>query len=76
MDRDEFNSLLKQANISKKEFCALIDLNYETVNTWGSSNINIPKWVKSWLENYTKAKISDDIIKAVKPYIECNEKKA
>jgi len=75
MNRDEFNSLLEQAHISKKEFCELIDLNYATVNTWGSSNINIPRWVKSWLENYIKAKISDDIIKAVKPFVDCADEK-
>jgi len=54
MDRKEFNLLLKNANLSKKEFCEIIGLNYNTVNTWGSSKINIPKWVKSWLENYIK----------------------
>ena len=61
MEREEFNELLRQANLSKKEFCEIIDLNYSTVNTWGSSNINIPKWVKSWLENYIKAKSYADI---------------
>ena len=61
MNREEFNNLLKQANLSKKEFCEFIDLNYNTVNTWGSSKINIPKWVKSWLENYIKSKSYEDI---------------
>ncbi len=69
MDREEFNVLLEKANLSKKEFCQIIDLNYSTVNTWGSSSINIPKWVKSWLENYIKAKDMDNIVEAVKPYI-------
>lgn len=69
MDREEFNTLLEKANLSKKDFCQIIDLNYNTVNTWGSSNINIPKWVKSWLENYIKAKDMDNIVEAVKPYI-------
>ena len=61
MNREEFNSLLKEADLTKKEFCNLIDLNYSTVNTWGSSKINIPKWVKSWLENYIKSKSYEDI---------------
>jgi len=61
MNREEFNNLLKKANLTKKEFCNLIDLNYSTVNTWGSSKINIPKWVKSWLENYIKSKSYEDI---------------
>ena len=69
MDREEFNALLEKANLSKKEFCEIIDLNYSTVNTWGSSSINIPKWVKSWLDNYIKAKDMDKVVEAVKPYI-------
>lgn len=69
MDRKIFNDLLKSANLSKKDFCDIIGLNYATVNTWGSSNINIPIWVKSWLENYIKAKDIDKIAETVKPYI-------
>lgn len=61
VDREEFNALLEKANLSKKDFCQIIDLNYSTVNTWGSSSINIPKWVKSWLENYIKAKSYNDV---------------
>ena len=56
MTREEFNTLLLKANLSKKEFCQIIELNYNTVNTWGSSKVNIPKWVKSWLENYIEKK--------------------
>lgn len=69
MDREEFNTLLEKANLTKKEFCQIIDLNYNTVNTWGSSSINIPKWVKSWLDNYVKAKDMDKVVEAVKPHI-------
>lgn len=61
MDREEFNRLLVEANLSKKGFCKIIELNYNTVNTWGSSKVNIPKWVKSWLENYIKAKSYNDV---------------
>ncbi len=74
MNREEFKKLLIKANISKKEFCSLIDLNYNTVNTWGSSKINIPKWVKSWLENYIKAKDIDKVAETMRPYIDCGEK--
>ena len=73
MERDEFNKLLEEAEISKKEFCDIIGLNYNTINTWGSSNIKIPKWVKSWLENYIKAKDIDKVAKTLKPYINCDE---
>ena len=61
MNRDEFNNLLNKANLTKKEFCNIIELNYATINTWGSSKINIPKWVKTWLENYIKAKSYNDV---------------
>ena len=74
MTREEFNNLLQQANLTKKEFCNLIELNYNTVNTWGSSKIKIPKWVKSWLQNYIKAKDIDKVAATMKPYIKCEEK--
>lgn len=69
VDREEFNTLLEKANLTKKEFCQIIDLNYSAVNNWGTGNINIPKWVKSWLENYIKAKDMDKVVEAVKPHI-------
>lgn len=62
--------MLKNANLSKKEFCVITDLKYTTVNNWGTSNINVPKWVKSWLENYTKAQLAEQIIDSIKPYID------
>ncbi len=69
MNREEFNKSLLQANLTKKDFCNLIELNYNTVNTWGSSGINIPKWVKSWLENYIKAQDLDRVADAVAPIL-------
>ncbi len=70
MDRAEFNKTLKEVGLSKKEFCEKIELNYNTVNNWGTKNIGIPKWVESWLGNYRKAKISDEIISAVRPFVD------
>lgn len=54
MDKEEFNILLKQANLTKKEFAGIIDMRYSSVNNWGSSQ-QFPRWVKSWLENYIEA---------------------
>lgn len=68
MDKEEFNELLKKANITKKEFAGIIDMKYTSVNNWGGSQ-QFPRWVKSWLENYIKAKDMDKIVDAVKPYI-------
>ena len=55
MKREEFNNLLKKANLSKKEFCGLLDISYPSVNNWGSGK-DVPYWVKSWLENYIDKK--------------------
>lgn len=70
MNRDQFNKLLEDANLSKKEFCEITDLKYPTVNNWGTSSISVPKWVKSWLDNYIKAQLSEEIINAIKPFID------
>lgn len=55
MDKIEFMELLKVAQLSKKEFAEIIDITQGSLNNWGSTQ-NIPYWVKSWLENYIKAK--------------------
>jgi DNA-binding transcriptional regulator YiaG len=60
MELSQFKELLKRANLNKKQFAELLEMQYNTVNAWGSNN-SIPTWVKSWLENYIKAKTYDDI---------------
>ncbi|EPS4723100.1 XRE family transcriptional regulator [Campylobacter jejuni] len=45
MTNNDFESILKKCNLSKKEFATLCDLPYPT----------LMNWVKSWLENYIKA---------------------
>ncbi|MBR8463643.1 helix-turn-helix transcriptional regulator [Campylobacter sp. faydin G-24] len=54
MSRDDFNKLLKQANLSRKEFAEIIGMQYNSVNNWGSSQ-DFPRWVESWLTNYIKS---------------------
>ena len=73
MEKEDFNKLLKKANLSKKEFAGIIDMKYTSVNNWGSSQ-QFPRWVKSWLENYIKAKDIDKVAETMRPYIECVEK--
>lgn len=69
MNYKDFEELLKKVGINKKEFAALTELSYQTVMNWNNTD-SVPKWVKSWLENYIKAKDMDKVVKAVQPYIE------
>ena len=71
MNRQEFTDLLNRADLSRKEFAAKLDVTYGTVNNWGNEGKPPPYWVKSWLENYIKAKHFDDAKK-----IFCTEKKS
>lgn len=68
MTHKEFLELLKKAKLNKKEFVELTKLAYSTVVNWSGTD-NVPYWVKSWLENYIKAKDIDKIAETVKPYI-------
>lgn len=60
MDRNKFNSLLKQANLTKKQLAEIIGMQYSSVNNWGSSQ-EFPKWVESWLQNYIKAQTYEEV---------------
>ena len=58
---DEFKQLLKEANLTKREFSELLQISYQGVNNWGTNNREYPYWVKSWLVNYIKAKSYESI---------------
>lgn len=68
MDFIEFEKLLDSAGLKKGEFASIVGMNANSVSNWSSSD-NVPYWVKSWLENYIKAKDMDKVIDAVKPYV-------
>jgi len=61
MKKEEFTRILKQENLAKKEFANLVNMSYNTVNNWNDDNKPVPPWVKSWLENYIKAKSYEDV---------------
>lgn len=61
MNKAEFTKILKDINLSKKEFATLSNISYNTVNNWNDDNRPVPPWVKSWLENYIKAKSYEDV---------------
>jgi len=37
-------------------------ISYNTVNNWNDENRPVPPWVKSWLDNYVKAKDMDSLL--------------
>lgn len=71
MDKKTFNAILKEVNLSQVQFAEILNIESTTINKWGVSQ-NIPYWVKSWLENYKKAKLGEDVIKAVSPFVNTN----
>ena len=52
MERQEFNELLDEAELSKEEFANKVGLQYRSVNNWGTGPQKVPHWVDSWLELY------------------------
>lgn len=61
MFKAELTRLLKDINLSKKEFANLSNISYNTVNNWNDENRPVPPWVKSWVGNYIEAKKFDKI---------------
>lgn len=55
MNNKLFEQLLIDAELSKKEFSALVAMNYNSVTNWNKSN-KIPQWVGSWLKLYIENK--------------------
>lgn len=60
MEYKEFEELLKKAELKKTKFAELVSMNPNSVSNWNKSD-KVPEWVKSWIENYIKAKKIDDI---------------
>jgi len=54
LNRDDFNQKLNEAKLNRKEFAALLGLNYQSVNGWGSNDREFPYWVESWLNLYVE----------------------
>lgn len=65
MKNEELKEKLRKAGLNKKQFAALVGLQYQTVINWGSSK-NIPHWVDSWLELYAEAQKSMSVKKVIK----------
>lgn len=69
MKKQEFDETLKKIGLSRQEFADMTELAYSTIGNWQDEKKPVPGWVKSWLDNYVKAKDMDKVVEAVKPYI-------
>ncbi|MCV3428227.1 XRE family transcriptional regulator [Campylobacter sp. IFREMER_LSEM_CL1904] len=65
MEVGEFEKLLKQAGLTKREFAKLTNMNYNSVVNWGTKN-TYAKWVEPFLNYYIKAKKFDELTQALK----------
>ena len=69
MKKQEFDETLKRIGLSRQEFADMTELAYSTIGNWQDEKKPVPGWVKSWLDNYVKAKDMDKVVEAVKPHI-------
>ena len=69
MEKNEFEKLLIEAHLSKKEFAKKVKMNPNSITNWNSSG-KIPDWVESWLDMYIRSnrdktlKIAAEILNA------------
>ena len=79
MTKEEFNTRLKELNLSIKDFSIIADIPYSTINNWGFKTndkiIPVPKWVKPFLEHYEKSKKYDYLMKEISEIAKNLEKK-
>ena len=67
MQLQEFKILLKEANMTKKDFSNIAKISYGTVNSWGGEGrAEVPEWVHPFIKNYIEVqklqKIRDILI--------------
>lgn len=55
MTNNDFESILKKCNLSKKEFATLCDLPYPTLMNWVKAD-KTPNWVNLGLKTISKLK--------------------
>lgn len=74
MTKKEFDNTLEKLGMSRQSFAEITKLSYGAVSNWHDEKKPVPGWVESWLDNYIKAKLGEDVINAVKPLIKCEDK--
>ena len=79
MTKEEFNTRLKELNLSIKDFSIIADIPYSTINNWGftkdDKTIPVPKWVVPFLEHYEKSKKYDYLMNEILKVAKTLEKK-
>ena len=63
MNKQEFEELLKKANLTINEFAKIFGINPQSVRNWSVKGY--PYWVKPFIENYIKAKRFESAKKAL-----------
>lgn len=64
--KQQFNLMLKTANLSKKEFAEILGTTGGTISNWGNEDRDIPYWVESWLKLYIENQQCRKIKEALK----------
>jgi len=49
---EEFKKILKENDLTIKEFSTLAGISYRTCNGWSKPNAKVSDWVSSWLKLY------------------------
>ena len=75
MKKQEFDETLKKIGLSRQEFADMTELAYSTIGNWHDEKKPVPGWVKSWLDNYVKAKENEKIRLALKPLVDIELRK-
>ena len=54
MEYEEFKKILKESDLSVKEFSTLAQLSYRTCISWSRENRKVPNWVNPFIKLYTE----------------------
>jgi len=55
MEYEDFKEILKENNLTIKEFANLANISYRTCNGWGKPNVKVPNWVSAFIDLYLKS---------------------
>jgi len=61
MNYEEFKKILKENNLSVKEFAKISETSYNTCNTWSKGSKKVPNWVSPFLRLYKENEILKNV---------------